>query len=121
MRGQKVLVEGNVYTVGADGIVRDVSAADAAEMLKMAASYRKPVSRTPSAKAEAAPPPAPAALAPEAASEGVKDEGGAEWPDPDESMELDYLQKMADAYDVKYDKKTTKKALVKAIHKVMFE
>lgn len=126
MRGQKFLVEGNVYTVDQDGIARGIKEADAAELLKMPASWRKP--RTPvAAKGKEADVTIPSMESAVIAAEQRKmaDTPAApeaeEWPDPDDSMELDYLQKMADAYEVKYDAKTTKKTLVKRIREAMYE
>lgn len=114
--GQKVRVNGTQYDVSADGVVAGVSDADAKKLMAMPLAWKKVVAR----KAVEMPLPAPeeaevAALAATLESEGI------EWPDPEESMDLDYLQKMADAYEVKYAAKTSKKTLVQAIKKAMYE
>jgi hypothetical protein len=46
MRGQKVLVNGNLYTVGADGIAKGVKDADAPKLLASKVCWRK-VATTP--------------------------------------------------------------------------
>lgn len=51
---------------------------------------------------------------------GEEPETGEEWPDPDMKMSKSYLQEMADAYEVGYDDKTTKKELVERITKAMY-
>lgn len=49
-------------------------------------------------------------------------EGDEEWPDPHDSMSLDYLKKMADAYGVKYNPQLkNKKVLVERILESMYE
>lgn len=45
---------------------------------------------------------------------------GEEWPDPTEGMPVDYLRKMAEAYEVKHTAKTAKKDLVKKILAEMY-
>lgn len=52
--------------------------------------------------------------------EGAEDDAS-EWPDPDVSMKKDYLQAMADAYEVEYEEKTTKAELVELIKAKMYE
>lgn len=44
-----------------------------------------------------------------------------EWPDPEVSMKKEYLQDMADAYDIEYEDKTTKTKLVELIQVKMYE
>lgn len=44
-----------------------------------------------------------------------------EWPDPDESMDIEYLRQMADAYEVKYTANLGKKILINKIKKAMYE
>lgn len=43
-----------------------------------------------------------------------------EWPDPTMKMTGKYLREIADAYEVSYNEKTTKKELVKTIMKAMY-
>lgn len=114
MKGQKILVNGTSYEIGADGIARGVKEDDAKKLLSMAASWRKPVVRSAVPESKTV---APVALE----AEKTPPAGEAEWPDPEESMELPFLQQMAKAYDVKFDDKTTKKTLVKRIRDAMYE
>lgn len=44
-----------------------------------------------------------------------------EWPDPTEALSIGYLRQMADAYEVKHNKRTKKLTLIKNIHKAMFD
>jgi hypothetical protein len=46
MRGQKVRVEGTLYTVGTDGILRDVPEKDGKELLGMHRCWRAVVAKT---------------------------------------------------------------------------
>lgn len=48
-------------------------------------------------------------------------EADAEWPDPDEGMDIEYLRKMAEAYEVTFNARTSKKTLVKRIGSAMYE
>lgn len=114
LKGQKILVNGTSYDIGADGIARNVKEDDAKKLLSMASSWRKPVVRSAVPESKAV---APVAME----TEKTPPAGEAEWPDPEESMELPFLQQMAKAYDVKFDDKTTKKTLVKRIRDAMYE
>jgi hypothetical protein len=143
LKGQKISVNGHVYDIGMDGIAHILDEVDAAKLLKFP-SWRKPVVRAPVAASKGpssteapeveAPkgPEAPEVKEPEVAVETLETEIGVikvrtpavdadAWPDPEETMEVGYLREMADAYDVKHNEKTTKKALVKAILKAMYE
>lgn len=51
----------------------------------------------------------------------VVPKAGESWPDPDPSMEMDFLSKMADAYKVTLDADATKGAIVAAIHSAMYD
>lgn len=149
MRGKSVKVNGNSYPLDMDGVARGVASEDAAKLLKNRDAWRSHVARTPSAPpkanlaAEAKPakpeppkaPEPPAAPAEEPApppppkaevepredelEEVVPDEGE-DWPDPEVSMGLGYLRKMADAYEVKWTPKTGKKKIVADIMKAMY-
>lgn len=44
-----------------------------------------------------------------------------EWPDPSEEHSLEYLKKMADAYEIKYGRNIGKSTLIKRINVAMFE
>jgi len=44
-----------------------------------------------------------------------------EWPDPSEDLDIEKLREMADAYEVEYGDRTTKKTLVNKLTKVMYE
>lgn len=58
----------------------------------------------------------------EADADAEGEDGDAnEWPDPDVSMKKDYLQAMADAYEVEYEEKTTKAELVELIKAKMYD
>ena len=48
-------------------------------------------------------------------------EADGEWPDPKESMAIDYLREMAEAYEVEFTSRTSKKTLVKRISAAMYE
>lgn len=49
------------------------------------------------------------------------EETGVEWPDPDESMSIGFLRKMAKAYEVRHTEKTSKASLIKKINRAMYE
>lgn len=126
--GSMIQVDGTEYAIGADGIARNISQAHAAKLLqnKTAWALVAPV-RTPLAEgklSDNAPKVEPkkeeikAVVAEPAKVESSKED---EWPDPKESMELDYLRQMATAYDVPYAAKTSKKDLVKKIKAAMYE
>lgn len=46
--------------------------------------------------------------------------GDEEWPDPTDEMPVDYLRKMAEAYEVKHTAKTSKRDLIKKIMAEMY-
>ena len=130
MKGQQVTVNGNTYTVDSKGVAKGVKPEDAAKLLQNRKAWspapgeRAPVTikEAPKAKQEVAPPPPveePAVG--ETEEEVAAPEEATEWPDPEESMTKDYLQSMADAYQVPYKSNTTKKELVAAIHAAMYE
>jgi len=174
-KNTRVMVDGTVYSIGADGVVKDVADAHAAKLLLNARVWKeynpkqavaenrgrmklldasgdpveveaKPTAPAPapkdpvvkddkpgepmdpvletysrSASAEG-PPPIPESVEAEPEAEAAPEaEEETEWPDPDESMPMDYLRKMAEAYDVKFTIKLGKKSLVKKINAAMYE
>ena len=66
--------------------------------------------------------PVPEVVVPEieVVEDPVPEEKDSEWPDPTEDMHLEYLQTMAEAYEVKYKKNWGKSALVKHILNAMY-
>jgi hypothetical protein len=54
-------------------------------------------------------------------AEEVAEDAEDEWPDPDESMDVEYLREMASAYEVSFNVRTPKKTLVKRIQAAMYE
>ncbi len=48
-------------------------------------------------------------------------EDGEEWPDPDESMSIEYLKLMADAYEISYATNIGKKTLIARVKDAMYE
>jgi hypothetical protein len=173
MRGKAVVVDGNTYSIGPDGVARDVAEADAQQLLQRAGSpwrlctkrraggldITKPDLQLCEAiaaqdqfeaqkRGEANPPPSarqdgdgasnpehqelPAAKDPPEvqqstdAGSSLADDSGGEAPPPDplpdgpdESMELEDLRQMADAYDVSYSPRTTKATLIKRLKEAM--
>ena len=132
-----VTVNGTKYEIDGSGVARDVDPDDAKRLLKGTAwrvprtpvagksgKSGKPAKKDPEpVKAEKppavlVPDPVPETEEPEAPEEP---EPESEWPDPTESMTPVYLREMADAYEVKYTSRTTKKSLVKLIKKAMYE
>ncbi len=133
-RSSMVTVNGTEYQIGPEGLCRGVSAADAAKMLQNKEAWRewdgKPVSTRkaqialgavglitatgevlqrasepePEVAKEAEPDPVALWKEPEGETE--------EWPDPVDSMPIEFLRHMADAHEVPYTKKTTVKDLV---------
>jgi hypothetical protein len=173
MRGKAVLVGGNTYSIGPDGVARDVAEADAQKLLQRSNSpWRLCAERRPGgpgatkpnlelSKASAAqdqfeaqkcgesnsppsreregdgapdqnrPEPPAAQDLSEAQHSGdanpppTEDSGDAPTPTdplpdgPSESMEIEDLRQIADAYEVSYSPRTTKATLVKRIKEAM--
>jgi len=111
MHGMSVNVNGTRYAILPDGVARDIKDDDAKKLLQNEAwsiyTQRQPVKKLSI--------PAPA---PEPKKAPVEDES--EWPDPDESMDIDYLREMADAYEVKYTIRSAKATLIKHIMAAMY-
>ena len=145
MRNESISVDGHVYKCDENGIVREMPEQDARTLVERRSSAwryyteRKPVVAVPATMATPAPqvepvspPPPPEAPFQEEPEDpelgkgetmgnGEKVPGpGAEWPEPVESMSLDYLRLMADAYQVKWQKNTPKLSLIKKIAAEMF-
>jgi len=136
MAGKAVLVNGTKYQLNAEGVVNVPNETDAAKLLASKSwrafedSVEAPTvpQKASEPQPQPAPPPEPpkAPVEAETASDPGSDAGGEgkdpeeEWPDPDESMKKGYLQEMADAYEVEYTPKTTKKELVDAIMDKMY-
>ena len=111
MHGMSVNVNGTRYAILPDGVARDIKDDDAKKLLQNEAwsiyTQRQPVA------GQTIPAPAP-----EPKKAPVEDES--EWPDPDESMDIDYLREMADAYEVKYTIRSAKATLIKHIMMAMY-
>lgn len=139
--GTVVTVNGHDYTIGPDGVVREVAPEDAKKLLKNQAVWsvvggnvvrapvvvppaaQKPASAAPAVPPATPPPPvAEAAAKPlEPATEAKEEEHSEEeYPDPDISMDVEYLREMAAAYEVKFDTRTSKATLVKRIMAAMY-
>lgn len=181
-KNTRVSVNGTMYEIGPDGVVKGVKDEDAAKLLqnervwkkydpKRASALRaqakaahkgkmklldvngnpvgdlppdKPgptmdpneeVYQRPDPQTPEGPPPVPESVeAPE--EEAVEEEpeeeaddaeeeeaeaADGEWPDPEESMDIDYLREMAEAYEVSFTPRTAKKTLVKRISAAMYE
>jgi len=143
--GKQILCNGTLYKISDDGCA-DVSAEDAKRLLassewvpvkddkgaakaavapKAAIVPPTPVLPDPPGEPVEAPEPAPVADDPgsdlDSGGSESKPEPEPEWPDPDISMSKSYLQKMAKAYDIKFDNTWTKKQLVDAITVVMYD
>ena len=132
-RNSTVTVNGTVYKIDADGGCRGVADADAAKMLGNREAWRrwdgKPLQDRPAVQAVAKiglitqdgevvtpqPTVTPASIAETATIEWQEPAEGADWPDPVEAMPIEYLRRMADAYDVKHGTKTSKKTLIEKI------
>ena len=116
MHGMSVNVNGTRYAILPDGVARDIKDDDAKKLLQNEAwsiyTQRQPVAGQTVKKLSI---PAPA---PEPKKAPVEDES--EWPDPDESMDIDYLREMADAYEVKYTIRSAKATLIKHIMAAMY-
>jgi hypothetical protein len=181
-KNTKILVNGTVYTIGPDGVLKDVKDEDAKALLQIEkvwkvydpkraaelkaqakaaakgkiqlvgptgpiprddkpgdpmdpnfAVYKRPdpVStiqksedpKTVPAKDETEATPEAAPEEDEVSGEQLQGEAEAndEWPDPDESMDVDFLRQMAEAYEVTFNARTSKKTLVKRISAAMYE
>ena len=143
--GTKVMVEGAIYEIGADGICRGLSDDAAKKLLQNSAwvSLDAPSAPAKPAKAKdaakvvllteddkpvegqkvlAEQKPLADVAVNDASSEIVpeSDEDGAEWPDPTEDMDIEYLREMADAYQVSYSHRSGKALLVKKITDAMY-
>jgi len=137
MKGKKLLVNGTSYAIDVEGYLRDVKDADSPKLLSMTKCWvavgavkPAPKGKDPDATLPSIEPmvmaaeerklskPSPEPVKEEVAAEVVVEE---EWPDPKETMAMDYLQQMADAYEVSYDGRMTKKTLVKRIREAMYE
>lgn len=155
-RSTKVLVDDTIYSIGVDGIVRNVKPEHAKQLLANTdkswtvlrtaatapvpeeapapvevAPQEQPVEQPPQAEGApeadapvvlAPPPPVdaePAGVPVSPHAPGEKPDAG-EWPEPNASMSIQYLRQMADAYEVKYQKKTTAEQLCKMIIKAMY-
>ena len=46
---------------------------------------------------------------------------GEDWPDPKPEMSMEFLQRMAQAYQVKFNRNVTKPVLIKRIMAAMYE
>lgn len=149
MRGQFISIEGKDYKCDEQGIIRGMPEADAKKLVERRNSpwryytERKPVAKAPGPVAPVAPVASPSPLIPPvehvpevpkvpevkveakpevpAPSEAEKIPApGEDWPDPDEKMSLGYLQKMAQAYNVKFNKTMSKAVLTKKIMAAMY-
>ncbi len=134
--GTSVSVNGTVYQIGDDNVLRNVPKADADKLLLgqrewMVFVDRKPVAAPakPKPKVAPKPPPAPTPAEPSAAPEepeaedakGDPEGSDGQWPEPTEEMGIDYLKTMADAYDVKYSVLIGKAKLVERLKAAMYE
>lgn len=140
MKGQIISIEGREYKLDENGIFWGMPDEDARQLCERRGTpwryytERKPVTAAPLPVAPVALPPEPPP--PVVPSEPVKavepTEGvgatvekipgeGEEWPDPVMSMSLEYLHKMAQAYQVKFSKNTPKPTLIKKITAAMYE
>lgn len=108
-----VSVNGTEYKIDSKGIANVVNEADAIKLLANAAGWKRLIEREPIAKVETTSIPLP--------SKEVEETTLVEYPDPNTKMSLSELREIADAYQVKYDTKTSKKALVDLIMSAMYE
>jgi hypothetical protein len=124
----KAAAKGRMQLIGADGpIPKDDKPGD--PMDPNLATYKRP-NPNPKDKAPEGPPPVPDGVQtkeepdPEDGVSGENPEGSeaeSDWPDPDESMDVEYLREMAAAYEVKFNSRTSKKTLVTRISEAMYE
>lgn len=140
-----VTVNVTTYKIDAEGICRGVADADAAKMLRNVEAWRvytgakSEAPRSAGAKGgiglvsvdgtvhhKTAPAPAPAPkveskpATPAAEVAWREPREGEDWPDPTDEMPVDYLRKMAEAYEVKHSAKTSKRDLIKKILAEMY-
>lgn len=125
----KKAAKGKMQLIGADGFIpKEDKPGD--PMDPNLAVYKRPDPTGPKPK-ETPQAPETAETKEEAAPEPEDEDGetlevaeaetDAEWPDPDESMDVGYLREMAEAYEVIFNVRTPKKTLVKRIHAAMYE
>jgi hypothetical protein len=145
--GKSIMVNGNVYPIGDDCIVRDVKAEDAEKLLGNASwmnAEDKPANPadTRTARREAFKASQAAERGEDATRPGIESQVMAaeerklatepetepeaepsadEMPDPSEDLPIEKLREMCDAYEVKYTAKTGKKTLVKRLEEAMYE
>jgi|PlaIllAssembly_1097288.scaffolds.fasta_scaffold194083_1 hypothetical protein len=140
MKNGAISIDGRAYKLDGDGIVRGMPEADAKQLVERPSSpwryltERKPVT-SPLPVAPSMPPPSPPKpdLPPPPVLEKPVERGkvaagveripgpGEDWPDPVATMSVGYLHKMAQAYQVKFDKKTSKAVLIKKIMAAMYD
>lgn len=140
MRGKGVRVNGTSYALDDQGVAKGVSQEDAAKLLQNRDAWRVYVVRSPSkgvppkanlaaaakpppvvkpSPVEATPPPVPVEEI-EGEEAEPEEAGSDDWPDPEETMDIEYLRQIADAYDVQYTPRTGKKRLVTDIMQAMY-
>jgi len=140
-RNTKVLVDGTVYDLDEQGVVRGMKKEHAEKLLQNRQVWRifterKPVEGKKSKKAaeaqkapEKVESPSEAPEVSEEPLEALTDDSGDsegdsgsedEWPDPEDSMPIEYLREMAEAYEVKFTERTSAATLVKRIKKAMY-
>jgi len=140
MRGQCISIDGHDYKCDEQGIIRGIPEADAKQLVERRSTTwryyteRKPVVAIPiNLVAPVLPLPedlkkipeveVPKVVAEVKTAEKVEEkipEEGQDWPDPQTSMNIEYLQQMAQAYQVKYNLNTSKATLVKKIMAAMY-
>ena len=105
--GSAVNINGNIYMV-TNGVINVDKEADINKLLKLSGSWTPIVERTP--------------VVTEATTvvEETVEDNGEEYPDPNMKMTVAELHRIADAYEVTYSSKTTKRQLVNAIMKAMY-
>lgn len=125
MVNETVKVQGTVYEINGEGVADVDNEEHALRLLADRSMWRRYVERSPvTPKVPEAPKPPVQTKAPETKPEDTTkppQENGDEWPDPKTSMAVKQLHEIADAYQVEYDAKTTKKVLVDLIMKAMYE
>lgn len=127
----KKAARGKIQLVSSEGLIEKADKPGDPMDPEMAI-YNRPDPSPGSSQREAKPVPeipesSKAQAAPEEEEEEVSGEPAeaaeepAEWPDPDEAMDVEYLREMAEAYEVKFTARTGKKTLVRRIHAAMYE